>query len=171
MGTLQDVPQRRLTMSRRYTSDEKSRFLNQLYANHGNIALTHLQTGVPERTLFAWRREDWLQQRQQRHTPLPPQEAPPPIELHRELPEIPTFDDDLEAVKYLRSQMMKELVNVGASLTDGIYASTPYQRVLVLSQLLDRLIKLDAHLQPYTPVEQIIRFEYADPDEMEDTVP
>ena len=39
----------------------------------------------------------------------------------------------------------------------------------MLSQLLDRLMKLDTHLQPYTPVEHTIRVEYADPSMMEDT--
>ena len=119
-------------MSQRYTEEEKAKILAKLQANRGNIARTHLQTGVPERTLFAWRREVWLQQRQLRH-PLPSQqetaEQSPDVQAHGVALDIPTFDDDLEAVRYVRSQIMKELVNLGASLTGDFDVTTPYQRV------------------------------------------
>ena len=59
------------SMSRRYTLQQKADALDHLQASGGNIALTHLQTGVPERTLRFWRRQLWLDS----HLPLPP---PPP---------------------------------------------------------------------------------------------
>ncbi len=145
--------------SRRYTPAEKVSALEQLQTNGGNVTITALQTGISERTLYHWRRQDWLQQILQR-------QSPPPL-----LQQPPAFDDDLDALRFLRTQIMDELVSLAMTLKDGANLTTPYQRVALLSQLLDRLIKLDAHLKPYTPVEHTVRIEYADPDMEEDTVP
>jgi transposase-like protein len=144
-------------MSQRYTLEDKIAALDKLKSNGGNIALTALQLEIPERTLYNWRRQRSLRQIWQRQSsPLPP-------------PEIPAFDDDLQALHFLRAQIMKELVSLSTMLNDDADLTTPRERVTLMSQLLDRLMKLDAHLKPYIPVEQVIRFEYSDPDEMEDT--
>jgi transposase-like protein len=151
------VSEKELSVSRRYTSDEKTAILAQLQSNHGDIALTRLQSGIPERTLREWRRELWLN-----HLPPLP---PPPTPLRRQETtsesldvgahgcaptlDTPTFANDLEAVVFLRNQIMKELLSLSASLNNSLSITTPYQRVLVLTQLLDRLMKLDEHLKPY----------------------
>ena len=68
-----------------------------------------------------------LQQLQQRD-PMPP---PQPI---------PEFDQDADALKFLREQIMSELLNTATTFKDDLTFSTPYQRVLVLSQLFDHLV-------------------------------
>jgi transposase-like protein len=143
-------------MTRRYTPEEKAEALALLQANRGNIALTHVQTTVPERTLRHWRRQQWL--KQQAQLPLPP--PTPPRQQQEDLPE---FEDDATALKFLREQIIQELLQVAVSLKDSFSVTTPYQRVLVLSQLLDRLIKLDNYI-PRTEHEQVIRIEYQYPD-------
>jgi transposase-like protein len=146
-------------MSRRYTPEEKYAILAQLQANRGNIALTRLQTGVPERTLNAWRREMWLL-RQPLHTPQPPQqyqENQPPsnsegmasvVSLTQKIPD---FADNLEAMKFMRERIMRKLLNLTVTFDGDLSLTTPYQRALVLSQLLERMMKLDEHLRPYEP--------------------
>ncbi len=131
-------------MSRRYTAEEKANALVHLQMNGGDITYTARQLGIPERTLFDWCR-DWYAENP------PPQPAPPRLQR-------PDFEDDLDALAYLRKQIMAELLNMADSFRDGTIFSTPAQRIHLLSQLLDRLIKLDQHLQPYKPpVEEIIR--------------
>lgn len=143
-------------MSRRYTPEEKSAALEVLAAS-GSIAFASRQTGIPERTLHTWRHQQLLAADQQRrHSPLPP-----PLQ----------FDDDLEALAFMRKQIMQELVNLSADLPDGLGVSSPYQRVLLMSHLLDRLMKLDAHLQPYTISNTVRRIEYVYPDQSVHNVP
>jgi hypothetical protein len=47
---------------------------------------------------------------------------------------------------------MAELLSV-ASTFDGVNAISPAQRMTLLAQLMDRLMKLDTHLKPYVPQE------------------
>jgi hypothetical protein len=139
-------------MSRRYTQEEKDQVLNRLAANTGDVPLTSAQTGIPVRTLHAWRRASpqlhAVQQQQQ-----PVQLAP----------------SDDEALRQLRQQLVGEASNLIASLEEVLDESSLNQRVSALGQLIDRIVKL-AVLLPPAQTEQVIRFEYADPDEMEDTV-
>ncbi len=79
---------------RSYSPDEKADALQALARNAGDVAATHYQTGIPQRTLYLWRNEEWQLQRLQRHTPLPP----PPSK-------IATFETNLEAYEYLRDRM------------------------------------------------------------------
>src|SRR5262249_10216485 len=103
---------------------------------NGNIPLTAEQIGVSENTLYAWRRsiQVFFQQ-----NPLPPQQ---PAAL-------PAFENDLDALAFIRQNLITELSRLSASLQYDSGFSTPYQRALVLSQLMDKLLKLDVHLKPY----------------------
>jgi len=49
---------------------------------------------------------------------------------------------------------MSELVRLASTFQEDSAFATPQQRALILTQLIDRLIKLDAHLDPYTPMYQ-----------------
>jgi transposase-like protein len=152
-------------MPRQYSPDHKAAILERLHANGGDIAITHLQTGIPERTLRDWRRAIWL------HSPPPPppptptwrrqNDSTPDIAKPQPLPSsednVPVFKDDLDALAYLRRQIVNELVKIASAFQDSLQLVSPYQRVTILSQLTDRLMKLDAHLKPYTPREQIVR--------------
>ncbi len=152
-------------MPRKFSPETRAAALAALQANDNDILLTSLQTGISSRTLYDWRRQHWLQQTVlQPQSPLSPQQNPPPP--------IPDFDSDLDALAFLRRQIMRELVTLGDELQRGRTLSSPYQRVLALSQLLDRLMKLDEHLQPYQPVDHKIRtVEYIYPDGTRHSVP
>jgi transposase-like protein len=123
-------------MPRLYPPDQKTAALVLLERNQGNVQLVAEQMGIPESTLYEWSRSirQWLGQN--------PLTAPPPIEL-------PTFNDDLEALSFIRQNIITELSRLSASLQYDPGFSTPYQRALVLSQLMDKLLKLDGHLKPY----------------------
>jgi len=126
-------------MARPYSPEEKANALAQLQMNGGDIRYTSQQLGIPERTLFTWRRQ-WYAETQRRQSPLPP--SP----IHH-----PDFKDEFEAMTYLRQQIMAELLDIAATLREGTLFTSPTQRVHLLSQLLDRLMKLDQHLKPYGP--------------------
>ena len=121
-----------------YTPQQKTQALELLKDTGGNVAHTHAKTGIPERTLYNWRRELWQSWRQ--HTPSP--NSPKPL---------PQFEDDLDALTYLRQQIFSEVVNLGSNIQLDSAFTTPAQRVTLLSQLLNHLMTLDQHLEPYTP--------------------
>jgi transposase-like protein len=126
-------------MSRRvYSRDEKVNILAKLQANGGNIILTAVQEGIPERTLYTWHRQFYAEN-QRRQSPPPSS----PISLNN-------FADDMQVMKYLRRKIIAELLSV-ANTFDGVNAISPAQRMTLLAQLMDRLIKLDTHLKPYVP--------------------
>ena len=119
-----------------YSPQEKDLILGKLAANEGDVHQTFLETGVAERTLYRWRAELWQSWRRQ--VPPPPPPKPPP-----------EFETDLQALAYLRRKIMMELISVADAFEHSANFATPSQRAKVLTQLLDRLIKLDEHLKPY----------------------
>jgi transposase-like protein len=121
---------------RNYSQTEKVSILAQLERNGGDIITTAAQVGVPERTLYTWRRQHYAES--QRRQPLPP---PSPM---------PDIGNDLEALAYLRRKIMDELLSIASSF-EGSTNVPPAQRMSLLSGLLDRLMKLDSHLKPYQP--------------------
>lgn len=129
-------------MRQHYDPKRKAEVMAILAANGGDIARTELQTGVSERTLYRWRQVLWQTWRRQN----PPPSSPKPL---------PEFEDDLESLAYLRAQIMKEVMSVANTFEGDLAYTTPPQRVGLLTQLLDRLIKLDDHLKPYKPVEPV----------------
>lgn len=140
-------------MSRRYSPDQKAEALALLQAN-GSISQTSMMTEIPERTLYTWRREQWRERKLQQLQQQPP--PPPP-------PQMSDFETDADAFAYMREHIIGELLNIVTTLKEDRFFSTPYQRVLALSQLLDRLIKLDAY-RPPTREENMIVIRYQDPD-------
>src|SRR5689334_567049 len=122
-------------MSRRvYSREEKVNVLARLQANGGNIILTATQEGIPERTLYTWRRQFYAENQRRQSPP------PSPISLR-------DFADDMQVMKFLRHKIMAELLAV-ANTFDGVNAISPAQRMTLLTQLMDRLMKLDTHLKP-----------------------
>ena len=123
-----------------YTTDQKMAALVELERCRGDILRASLNTGIPERTLYTWRRRFYAENKQQQ-TP-----APPPL-----LKGLPTFGNDAETLAYVRQQMMSQLVRLVSTFQEDNAIATPQQRALALTQLIDRLIKLDHHLDPYMP--------------------
>ena len=119
-----------------YSPQEKDAILEKLTANGGDVHQTFLETGVSERTLYRWRIELWQSWRRQ--LPPPPPPKPPP-----------EFETDLQALAYLRRKIMTELIAVADTFEASANFATPSQRAKVLTQLLDRLMKLDEYLKPY----------------------
>jgi len=152
-------------MSRRYTPNEKAAIIMQLDLNRGDILLTSQQTGIPTRTLYTWRQEVYFQRRRQQHeTPslpldVPSESASVAANTTSQPPEksLPVFENDLDTMRFMRSRIMQELLNLTMSLNDNFDGTTPYHRVLILSRLLERLMKLDDHLKPYIPAEHVVR--------------
>jgi hypothetical protein len=127
-----------------------------LERNGGDIQATAHQTGIPDRTLRAWRGS------------ILPYLPPPPPDSRQKVAELPAFDNDLDTLAFIRQNILGELSRLSASLQYDSGFSTPYQRALVLSQLMDKLLKLDVHLKPYVPREkQTIRIA-GDPEWMYD---
>jgi hypothetical protein len=123
-------------MSNAYNSDHKAAVMVALERNGGDIEVTARQTGVPVRTLRDWRGK------------VLPYLPPPPPSARQSLAEVPAFADDLEALVFIRQNIIGELSRLSASLQYDPGFSTPYQRALVMSQLMDKLLKLDLHLRP-----------------------
>jgi FAD/FMN-containing dehydrogenase len=139
-------------MPQKYTPYHKAAAMVQLERNNGDTQTTASQLGIPVRTL-----QDWSRGIQAYLLPRAPLPA-------RDLGIIPAFDNDLETLAFIRKHIMDEMLRLAVSLNDSPSHSTPYQRVLVLSQLMDKLMKLDQHLQPYQPADNAIRIEYIDQD-------
>jgi transposase-like protein len=151
-------------MPRHYSPKEKADALVRLAENHGSIIMTAHQLGINERTLRTWRRKAWLQE----ILPNPPH--PPPAGWQPA--EHPPFQDNMAAVNFLRQQILDELLTMAQQLHLDFTVATPYQRLILIPQLLDRLMKLDQHLKPYQqqePIEyQLADSEGEEPDDTTD---
>src|SRR5690606_39284126 len=91
-------------MARRYAPDHKALIMLTLERNNGDISLTSLQTGVPERTLRHWR----IRQKWQKANVAMPQISRQKQELPSLLPpEIESVKED-DVFKYLREQRSEE---------------------------------------------------------------
>ena len=141
-------------MSKRYSQEEKDQALQRLVANAGDVPLTSAQTGIPLRTLHAWRRAHLSSEQH-----VAPQQQ-----------QVNLAPSDDEALRLLRQQLVNEALTFITSLEEVMDEASLNQRVSALGQLIDRIVKL-AVLLPPAQIEQVYRIEYADPNEMEDTVP
>lgn len=74
----------------------------------------------------------------QRQTPPPPQQK-----------ETPVIEDDLHVLTYLRGQIMNEVLRLSTSIEADAQFTTPQQRITLLTQLVDRLLKLNTHLHTH----------------------
>lgn len=128
-------------MSKRYTPAEKAEALDQLRINGGNIAYTSTQTGIPERTLRHWRQEEWRKNAQE-SLPLPPH----PPRRRQQLPYIDVETGSTEVLLALRQQIINHIIQAAPTLIDGLNTTSPYHRVLAVSQLIEHLRWLDAYI-------------------------
>jgi hypothetical protein len=136
-------------MPRHYRPYQKAAALRELDASFGDIVTTSERTGIPERTL-----RDWRRQREKvlpNLPPPPPIFSPPPSPPPPPKPALPIFEDDMKALAFMRQQILDELVNISTNIKDTFAQTAPHRRLRVLSDLLDRLAKLDERLRPYQP--------------------
>ncbi len=120
-----------------YAPDLKQQSLEILRDTGGDINIAHIKTGVPERTLYRWRNELWQSWRRTSATSVLPNPPKP----------LPQFEDDLEAMDFLRQKIMSELLNLANNFQTDANFMTPAQRIMLLTQLTDRFIKLDEHVR------------------------
>jgi len=137
-------------MTTHYPLDLKQQALEILRDTGGDINQAHIKTGVPERTLYNWRHELWQNWRRQPSSPVLPN---PPKAL-------PQFEDDLEAMDFIRQKIMGELLNLANNFQTDANFMTPAQRIMLLTQLTDRFIKLDEHVRALTEEEVEYEYEY-----------
>lgn len=147
-------------MPRHYSPAEKIAACARLLVNRGNITLTAHQLGIPGRTLRDWR-QNLLGKDQPPPSPpqsvlppppwspLPPSSPPPTPPSAQTQAELPPFEDDLAAFNFMRRQMLDDLLAISLQLRQNFADATPYQRMVIIPQLLDRLMKLDERLKPY----------------------
>lgn len=124
-------------MPRHYPPDRKADALQRLQDNGGDILTTHVQTGIPQRTLYNWRTELWLQQVLRRQT-LPPSPQK----------EIPAFADETDGLLALR----REIITLLFELSKTPDFNTPFRlvdRIRAQARLVDSLISLNVFLAPY----------------------
>jgi hypothetical protein len=130
-----------------------------LERNNGDIPLTSIQTGVPERTLRYWR-QTWQ----------PTSAAMPQISRQRPdlrsllPPEIADLENAKEAdvFKFLREQLMQALLEMVTTFVDEMDDATFHQRVTALTRLIDRFPKVTSWLPQDSS--QVVRIVYQDPD-------
>jgi transposase-like protein len=127
--------------TRKYTPAEKTAALEALQAVGGDMQRASQETGIPERTLYAWRKEAWLQQSLQQSPPSESQQKP-----------VPHFDDPTDLLDYVRQQIMEELVHLVTNLEQSRNYTSPHPRIVMIDQLLNRLVHLEKFLRPYRPL-------------------
>jgi transposase-like protein len=146
----------------RYTREQRWEVLDILEANYGNVTLTAQQTGVPIRTLYAWKREHRRVAQQTgsklQHTknfPLLPENAA----VHDDPPPAQPQTEAERAAEYtaLRASLMRHINTLTATMIDD--PDTAHLRAMALTRLLDRVIKLET-LAAAQPMERTIRIEY-----------
>jgi hypothetical protein len=147
-------------MSTRYSSDYKSLVSRLLWMYGGNVALVSHLTGIPQRTLRDWRwqgsfptairREDTPERRE--HATAPPEKNSDAAAA-----------DDLDA---LREHLVRHALMLVTSLSDDIADAPLSERVMALTRLVDRIVKLDEH----NPIEyeEIIHIAHEEEDFLDD---
>lgn len=139
-------------MARRYTPEQKAEILQILDDNFGNVQLTAAFIGMPERTL-----RDWKNRRKRQHirefVDLPP-------EKNNRRRRQEDMEEEIHEYTHLRERLMDHINNLMETLTDD--PDLAHLRVIALTRLLDRVIKLEALTAKEG--EQVIRLEYKYPD-------
>jgi hypothetical protein len=146
-------------MSTRYSSDYKSLVNRLLWMYGGNVALVSHLTGIPERTLRSWRAPLVFPAAIRQQHPSERQE--PPVLLPEKNSE--TAADDLDT---LREHLVRHALTLVTSLSDAMADAPLSERVMALTRLIDRIVKLDDH----NPEEydEMIRVAYQEEDFLDD---
>lgn len=146
-------------MSKRYTPEEKTIALQILADNFGSVAVTSVQTGIPERTLFTWRRHQRLQKQhkagllQQHPTPSP---SLPPLETSENTEEAEENTEEVHEFQKLRDQLMQHIFTLSQMIS--VDPNTAYLKAAAISRLLDRVLKLEAHIPKSKPGHFVIEY-------------
>lgn len=145
-------------MPRKYTDQQKIDALQHLADNYGNVTLTAIQTGIPERTLRDWKRRRKFETLK---------DLPPIKETRRRQqtaanddPDQNTENESEGEYTRIRQRLMQHIDTLLETLTDD--PDTAHLRIIALTRLLDRVIKLESLTR--TESNAPIRIEYKYPD-------
>ena len=118
------------------------RAIHCLDSNGGDIVTTAVQTGIPERTLYTWRKELWIQ-RVKRQQSL---SSSSPIK-------VPHFDDDIDALIYIRCLVLNAIQIVSKAIYERLpthgNSARMLDRIRAQNGLVAILLKLNAYLKPH----------------------
>ncbi len=147
-------------MSTRYSSDYKSLVTRLLWMYGGNVALVSHLTGIPERTLRSWRTPVLFPAAIRQQHPAERQESP--VLLPEKNSETAAADD----LDTLRQHLVRQALTLVASLSDDMTDAPLSERVMALTRLIDRIVKLDEHNPE--EYEELIRIAYEEEDFLDD---
>lgn len=132
-------------MPRFYSLLDKTNALARLDQNNGNVATTSDETGIPVRTLYAWRKD---REQQNVLQSLQSQQTPPMLHTAPATPP-PEFENDAAAYGFIREQVIRQLTTVATNL--NMTAATPAQRLAALPVLLEYLHEVDKRIRGLAP--------------------
>ena len=124
-------------MSRRYSDEEKSQAVQHLHDNYYNVTLTAIQTGIPLRTLYEWKRQRQVER-------IKGQDAIPEDILNEEVllqQENSVLLLQQNEYTRIRQRLLEHIFELIDTLNDDPHATNT--RVSAVSRLLDRVIKLE----------------------------
>jgi transposase-like protein len=134
-----------------YSSQEKKAVLAQLALNHGKVALTSLETGIPRRTLQRWRAN---LDRPGATWPNPQDETPReyPANFRPTWPNNPDLMADFrpalannpELMAEFRHQFIAKMRLIFQSIDDSIATASLAEQVNAVTRIFDRIVKLSS---------------------------
>jgi hypothetical protein len=149
-----------------YTAIERIHALRRLKENYGDVPLTSLQTRIPERTLYTWkrqfRREENLDAnlRQEKTTAAAAAAADLSMaDTQMETPNASTHaaeeDTENEYVRF-RDNLIQHIDTLLQTLSDD--PDLAHRRAIALTRLLDKVVTLGALVKQTQPI--TIRYEF-----------
>lgn len=129
-------------MPRHYTNEEKQLVLQRLSANHGDVARTVAESGVPIRTLYNWQKNAEIAEN--RVLNLKTLQPSPQYAADRATGEI--NPEVLDSLYPVRDKMLLIINSLIDSIIPAIKDAPLNQRVAALTQITDRYIKLGHEL-------------------------
>jgi transposase-like protein len=126
-------------MSTRYSPDFKSLVARLLWMYGGNVSLVSHLTGVPERTIRSWRWNIIPHEFRQEN----------PLEQQEQAALLPHKNSSTAAadnLEVLHTRLMEQTLALVSSLSTDADAAPFPQRAMALTRLIDRIVKLEAHV-------------------------
>jgi transposase-like protein len=153
----------------RYSSEEKQQILDRAKANRGDVTRTAAEFGIHPATIYKWRKTtkfaNSLSSFSSPISPTSDSTVGTGLALSTDSQDTyPIPPDDLQALRDLKSQMLREAEYISVNIRSAVDDAPLSQRVTALAQLIDRIIKLAAEL-PAPKEKQVIRIA-GDPEEM-----
>jgi hypothetical protein len=147
----------------RYTNDPKTYALRRLKENHGDVPLTSLQTRIPERTLYDWKRKLRLQENLNTHlqqenitaAAATAANSAMPDGAHDESSEDTDKETEHEYVRF-REHLIRHIDTLLRTLSDD--PDLAHRRAIALTRLLDKVIALESLVTKNQPI--TIRYEF-----------